>query len=184
MHIGQIALQRVIEYETNHDRKPEPQEHANPGFDVKSYTLDGESLLRYIEVKGIGGPWGVRGVTLSSFQYDFAKVNPDNFWLYVVEYALDDEEYKVHTIPNPIEEITHYRFDHGWRSLAKTEENEEIQPAIGMNIRFHDDWEGNIVHIDGGERRIKRLTIHLADGKEIVQVYRPTDMILSVNKAD
>ncbi len=112
--IGTAAVDRVLAFEAAAGREAKAMPHNNPGYDVES--LDRDNDLRYIEVKGIDGPWTDRGVPLSLRQFDFAQQLGERFWLYVVEFARDAAGSKVHPVRNPAGRITEFRFDSGWRN--------------------------------------------------------------------
>lgn len=118
--IDNAGVEAVLAYESSHGRTAERMGHTNPGYDVTSYYEDGE-LARWIEVKSTAGPWDAKGVGLSPTQFRFAqKADDGQCWLYVVEYALDDERRRVWAIPDPVDQITDYMFDDGWKGLAES----------------------------------------------------------------
>ncbi|WP_205695655.1 DUF3883 domain-containing protein [Conexibacter sp. SYSU D00693] len=121
--IDAAGIKEVLRYERAQGRTPEDMNETNPaneGYDVISYYSDGE-LARWIEVKSTAGSWDAKGVGLSPAQFRFAQRADDGqCWLYVVEYALDDERRRVWAIPDPVDQITDYMFDDGWRGLAES----------------------------------------------------------------
>lgn len=119
LQIDRAGIDAVLAYERTQGRVPEEQEHDTPGYDVLSYD-DDETVLRIIEVKSTASAWSVRGVTMSPPQMARNRRDGDKFWLYVVEYALDDERRTVHRIQNPAERITEYVFDDGWRRASES----------------------------------------------------------------
>lgn len=117
--IDNAGVEAVLEYERAHGREAERMGHTNPGYDVISHYEDGE-LARWIEVKSTAGPWDAKGVGLSPTQFRFAQRADDGqCWLYVVEYALSEDGRRVWAIPDPVDQITDYMFDDGWRGLAE-----------------------------------------------------------------
>jgi len=98
--VDQAGIQRVVAAERDAERHPEVMPHYNPGFDIISRD-DSGWILRHIEVKSTSGPWDDMGVGLSRTQFDFARQNRETFWLYVVEYALDDQQARVLRIADP-----------------------------------------------------------------------------------
>ena len=118
--IDEAGMQVVLSFEHDAGRHPERQTHHNPGFDVRSYL--GEEEERHIEVKSTRGPWGGGGVGVSGPQFTFAQKLGDQFWLYVVEHALDPEQRKLWTIQNPAQKVTDFMFDDGWKDVAVGEE--------------------------------------------------------------
>src|SRR5581483_5153403 len=143
----------------------------NEGYDIES--LDGNGNIRYIEVKGRRGSWNEYGVGLTSAQFEFGRQNREEFWLYVVEFALEDEPL-VHPIQDPVGSITNYRFDGGWKQVANRE-NEEIRE--GMGVRFQDAEFGSVsgkvsAVLQHGQLREIRIT--LADAQEILRITNPS----------
>ena len=118
--VDSAGVRRVLEYELSSGRFPEEQAHNNPGYDVLSKNEDG-AVLRRIEIKSIGGAWTGFGVWMSSTQFDENRTYPDDFWLYVVEHAEDDDAAVIHRIHNPAGEATEFGFDAGWRVLCEPE---------------------------------------------------------------
>jgi hypothetical protein len=116
MEISRAAVARVLEFERSQGRVPEEMAHLNPGYDVESLGPTGEVI--YIEVKGIDGPWDTAGVRLSAIQFRFTEQKAESAWLYVVEWARDDDRAKIHRIQNPANKVTVFCFDQGWGAVA------------------------------------------------------------------
>jgi hypothetical protein len=96
-----------------------PQNHE--GFDIESRTSDG-TLARFIEVKALSGEWGVTGAGLSKPQFDKAVELGDQYWLYVVERA-EQNDYRIYRIQNPARQVNQFIYDSGWRGLAEERSN-------------------------------------------------------------
>jgi len=110
--LGDIGEQIVMEYEKKRKRTAEQMPNNHEGYDIQSKGRDG---TRYIEVKSIDGPWGIRGVGVSRAQYEAAMRLGKEWWLYVVEYVTEQPpRTKVHPIANPFHLATEFRFDSGW----------------------------------------------------------------------
>lgn len=124
--VEEAAISRVLAYEKRHDRSAEDVNETranNPGYDVISRDASGNPL-RYIEVKGCGGAWGSAGVGVSAPQFNEARRRGEEFWLYVVEHAEDDNAYCLYAIQNPALKVDTFFYDGGWKNLA-----EECYPA-------------------------------------------------------
>ncbi|MBE7556762.1 MAG: DUF3883 domain-containing protein [Anaerolineales bacterium] len=125
--IGQIGVDRVLAYETECGRtaRDTNETHRNhPGYDVES--TDTEGNVRYIEVKSMEGYWSRRTpASVTRAQFGKAQELGDQFWLYVVEFAPDDERYQVFPIQDPFGKVNQYLFDDGWQELAEIEEQPE-----------------------------------------------------------
>lgn len=116
--VDEAGIRRVLAVEDAAGRSAESQSHNNPGFDVVSCSPDGE-LLRHIEVKSTDGPWDDMGVGLTPRQLQFSHDHPGTFWLYVVEYATDDQRARIFGISDVASKIEEYRFDDGWAAVAE-----------------------------------------------------------------
>lgn len=126
--VGQIGVERVLAYETEYGRtaRDTNKTHPNhPGYDVQS--TDAEGNVRYIEVKSMEEYWSPRTpASVTRAQFGKAQELGDQFWLYVVEFALDNEQYQVFPIQDPFGKVNQYLFDDGWQALAEVEEQPEI----------------------------------------------------------
>ena len=129
------GIQRVLAYESSAGRTATEMPHENPGFDVESVDRSG-ALVRRIEVKSTGAEWSVTGVMLSQRQIDQARADGDLYWLYVVEYAEDDEKARVYRIQNPAGRISYYGFDGDWKVVAEPDlERDEGGTPTAPNTR-------------------------------------------------
>ena len=127
--IEAAARAAVCEYERARGRVPEEMSQTNPGFDIVSRRPGSDDIERYIEVKGTSGEWRIRGVGLSRLQFNNAQELGDRFWLYVVEFALEEEGVRVHALQSPALKVDHFVFDGGWRDVAA---DEAADPTIGF----------------------------------------------------
>lgn len=116
--VDKAGVEAVERFEREAGRSPEVKPHNNPGYDVLSLHKDQE-IARYIEVKSSGGRWDGMGVGLSGTQFTYAQLVKDQYWLYVVEYALDDERRHIWPIPDPARRVTEFMFDDGWKDAAE-----------------------------------------------------------------
>lgn len=112
------GIEFVCQYERVHGRIPDPQEHDNEGFDIKSVDKDG--CIMYIEVKSLGGNWdSYDAASLSHTQFEMAQQYGESYWLYVVERAKSSP--RVYRIKNPASRIDQHLFDDGWRCMDEPE---------------------------------------------------------------
>ena len=126
---------------------PERQPHFNPGFDVLSRSNKSDEK-RLIEVKGLGGEWTDRGVKLPRTQMLFARDNPEESWLYVVEHALDPKIRKVNAIKNPFFKADEFWFDRVWREVADEKSvDDKAQFVVGRRIQVEGFGKGTILDI-------------------------------------
>ena len=141
--VDAAAIKKVLELEEKLGRHPTGMDHENHGYDIESKDSKG-NILRYIEVKGLGKKWTTFQAGLSSRQYEECEDRGDDFWLYVVENALDDENYQISRIRNPKEKITRYLFDPGWKGLS---ENWDIEPEVGKKVLQNGRFKGTVTEI-------------------------------------
>ena len=110
-------MNAAIEWEVARQSNVERMPHFNPGYDIVSRSKSsGEKRL--IEVKGLDGEWTGRGVKLTRTQIMNAEEYGDEYWLYVVEHALDSKIRKIHRIQNPFFKAAEFWFDYVWKDLA------------------------------------------------------------------
>ena len=149
-------------------------DHDNEGFDILAKDPDGQP--RYIEVKGIDGPWGESGVGVTRPQFLYAERERKRFWLYVVENARSESP-TLHCINDPTTKITQYRFDAGWKGLAATTtapEQSPDRPVAGMKVKFMDNAgasvSGTVTAVEHSGV-IARLSIRTDAGAEIKRIF-------------
>jgi Protein NO VEIN, C-terminal len=145
--IDEAAMNAVITYEGGRQCAVERMPHLNPGFDLISRSKSlGEKRL--IEVKGLASEWTERGVKLTRTQIMNAEEYGDEYWLYVVEHALDPNNRNIHAIQNPFFKADEFWFDYVWRDLA-SEHGSDLRSrfAPGRKVKVHDWGVGTIVDI-------------------------------------
>ena len=181
IEIGKAAVARVLKFEAKEGCETEEMTHNNRGYDVISIPPNANKT-KYIEVKGIDGPWTEDGVPVSPAQFTFGQKreeSPDEeFWLYVVEYARDDNRFNVYPILNPTGQVTQFRFDSGWKELAANYKK-PLEPAVGRKIKLDDGIIGTITQIMG--ERMLEMEILLDDGNKLVRKYRKSRMEILPN---
>ncbi len=111
--VGQKGVDRVMRFEEEHGRAPKEMPPRHEGYDVESNNEDG-NVERIIEVKSLDGEWTEAEAGLTKPQVEKARQLRHQYWLYVVEYALDDEKYRIHAIQDPYGKANRFMFDPGW----------------------------------------------------------------------
>jgi hypothetical protein len=146
--IDKAAMAAVVDWEGKRGFDPRVQSHYNPGFDIISEPKEGGET-RYIEVKGLADAWTERGVKLSRTQMQFAREKGDDFWLYVVEHALNSKRRNVHAIRNPFEKSDEFWFDQGWIDIAE-EQSGDQRKLLEEDRRIEvKNWgKGTILKVD------------------------------------
>ncbi len=169
--IDAAAIEYVVLKERDERRDPRVMPHTNPGFDIDSRDAKG-STLRFIEVKGLGGAWGERGVTMSSTQFEFARDQKDLSWLYVVEFASDPQRRKLWRIQDPASRANKFGFDRGWQS-AGDEAPPPVPPEArlvpGAKWRFGNGEIGEITNVSGNGAFVKVIAIRV-DGTIVTKL--------------
>lgn len=117
LEIDKAGTARVMAYEISKGRRPKKMTHLNKGYDVASEDKLGN--VRFIEVKSTVNLWGRDGVGITPAQHEYARKNPDDWWLYVVEAAESEDDWAIYCINNFVERTHRYMFDDGWRMAAK-----------------------------------------------------------------
>jgi hypothetical protein len=146
--IDKAAMAAVVDWEGQRGFDPRVQPHYNPGFDIISEPRGGGET-RYIEVKGLAEAWTERGVKLSRTQMQFARDKGDDFWLYVVEHALDPKKRNVHAIQNPFEKSDEFWFDQGWIDIAEEKSGDQrMLLEVGRHIEVKNWGKGEILKVD------------------------------------
>jgi hypothetical protein len=123
-HRDEVDLAGVAaaeEYERAAGRNPEVMDHGHEGYDIESEYADGE-VARYIEVKSTAGAWDSLGVGVSDAQFSVALKTGEEYWLYVVEHALDPDQTRVYAICDPANAVGQFMFDDGWKGLAEAQQ--------------------------------------------------------------
>jgi len=163
--IEAAARDLVCAYERKHGRIPEEMANNNPGYDILSFSATTDQVERYIEVKGTTGEWNLRGVGLSSSQFAMSQKLGDQYWLYVVEFALDQEGARVHAIQSPARKVDQFMFDGEWRYVATYE---VVDPTIGFVAGALIDCgllgAGQIVEVQN-RGQIRHLVVNFDDGR-------------------
>ena len=164
--VDQAAVKHVERYEAV-QRQPTVMDHYNEGYDIESRECDEDEVERYIEVKGLSGAWSNFGVKLTPAQVKFGKKHGDRHWLYVVEFALEPERFMIHMIQNPVEKITEFRFDAGWKQFcSETSSPTAAKPKKGSRVSVEGKGEGVVADLSPFGK-FMRLRIDLDSGKTL-----------------
>ena len=172
--VESVARAAVCAYEKERGRIAEQMAQTHPGYDINSHDpLTGED--RRIEVKGVAGEWNQTGVGLSRLQFSNAQNYGDGYWLYVVEFASDPEQLRIHAIPNPAMQVDSFMFDGNWRQVATDEHADPTMRFIpGVRVQHKGMGTGEIVDVvvrgstklltirfDGKDRNTPNVTLNL-----------------------
>lgn len=168
--IAAAAMRHVLAWENQQGRTPTDENVLNPhhqGYDITSRGPTGE-VARYIEVKGVAGAWGLRGVEVTPRQFEFSLAHGELSWLYVVEHALGDAPV-IHRIQDFARRVWRYGFDCGWREVGEESAPAWPEPVVGARVRLSSGETGTVTRVfgagvnrgvevkleqDGGTRRV------------------------------
>ncbi len=126
----------------------------NKGFDIQYYDSDNQRVL--VEVKSFKNTWEGSHVTMSSSQFEYARENRENYWLYIVEHALSDEP-NILKICDPHSFFSSLELDSGWKDFVVSVENGST-PLEGLTLSIFSKEEGRwlekgvITHVDNNGR--------------------------------
>lgn len=161
------AIERAMRYESDQGRSPIEQDHFNPGFDIVSTEPSGKRRL--IEVKGLRGPWNERGTKLTRTQFSMAQTHAGEFWLYIVELALDPNAQQLYGIRNPFQKVDEFWFDSAWKGAA-----ERLADPVQLNARVgaivhHEHWgSGRVLEIKKAGLQTRATVDFGMEGKKFV----------------
>ncbi len=119
------GIEHVVQSEEDSDREVERRPHHQKGYDLISRDRSG--AIRYIEVKSLKGYWSQHSpAALSRAQFEMARTEGENYWLYVVERATS-HDCQIYRIQNPAKLVDAYLFDYGWRGVAVVSKQDQVQ---------------------------------------------------------
>lgn len=182
--IGAAAIRHVLAWERQQGRHPTDENEANPqneGYDISSRGPSGE-VERYIEVKGVKGEWGLRGVAVTPPQFTFAETQGQQAWLYVVEFALSDAP-RIHRIQDFARRVWRFMFDDGWRDISESANLTTWPEAvIGMKVRLPDGRTGSVKRVFGAGQN-QGVEVGLDKGSEVIRVpWQPARITLIIDE--
>lgn len=181
--IESAAIEYVLEQERRSGRVVQDlnlDSQHNRGHDLVSHLPDGTDK-RFIEVKGIAGSWGQRGVMVTPAQFEFALQHGDKAWLYVVEHALTAPT--LHRIQDFARRVWRFGFDDGWSDVAEGTSwshlhiDEDLLPAPtpGMHVVLADGRRGVIEEVKGAGRLLGVL-VRLESGDSVQKRWVPEEV--------
>lgn len=156
--IAAAAMRHVLAWERQQGRTPTDENVLNPhhqGYDITS-RRPGGAVARYIEVKGVAGAWGLRGVEVTPRQFEFSLAHGELSWLYVVEHALGDAPI-IHRIQDFARRVWRFGFDCGWREVGEEPGPAWPEPTVGARVRLASGETGSVTRVfgAGGNRGVE-----------------------------
>jgi hypothetical protein len=164
------AVNFVIGREREDGHQVEEMPFNNEGFDLQRTTADGS--MEYIEVKGQSGIWTEMGIVLTPAELQYAQRFRERYFLYVVEFANDPERRTLYRIQDPFGKVMQFRFDSGWKAIAKT--SDTIEPAVGLKIQL-EEGIGTIVSVRHAGQLIS-LQVQIGEAAPKTVVFVPGKM--------
>jgi len=175
--VEQAAVNYFLEKAASRWKSVEVMPPGNPGYDIKAAAMDGYE--EFIEVKGQGGAWTEEGVALTPTELAKAHSAGDRYWLCVVEYSTDENSRQLFLVQNPFGLTTQFRFDKGWKAMAKTIVARPQRPESGMFVVLPKEGKGRITKVKG-TGQFAKLHIEFEDGRQsFSKVFNPATMTLS-----
>lgn len=170
MAVGCAGEFAAMDFERLRGWTPTKMPHNNPGYDIESIGPNGEKI--YIEVKGVSGEWSASGVAVSPTQFEFAQRNPETTWLYVVENAGIAGEERVYPIPSPATQVTEFRFDNGWKSVAQV--HDAVAVNVGKRVRYlNGEQKTGTITKATSRGKLLKITIKFDDDTELETIFSP-----------
>ena len=145
--VEKAGIDAIVRIEMEEGRSCEVMPPNNEGFDLISTSLEDPSDIRYIELKSIRKSWTASGVGLTHKQIEHAQQKGEEYWLYVVENAFEEEaSIRVHRIHNPWSRVVKIYFDDGWREIAEIDRYQNPPELyIGLSVMHLQDGLGELV---------------------------------------
>ncbi|MFP3743056.1 DUF3883 domain-containing protein [Achromobacter sp. SIMBA_011] len=171
------AVKLFMDQAASQWRSAEIMPPNNPGYDISAIAMDGRE--EFIEVKGQGGAWTEEGVALTPTELAKAHAAKDRYWLCVVEFATDQNRRRLSLVQNPFGLTTQFRFDSGWKAMAKTIAARPQRPEAGMFVDLPGDGRARIAKVKGSGQFCK-LHVEFEDGRQsFSKIFNPATMTLS-----
>lgn len=148
---------------------------AFPGHDVR-LEVPGEPAPRCVVVVGLAGAWDRAGVPLTKTQLQEAQDKREQFWIHVVEHALDPAKRCVTPFQDPWGKANEFRFDDGWREVAEVPP--KSTPTAGLALYKGNELLGVITKV-APMGLLYLLHVQAPDGKLRVITYSPTNHLLA-----
>lgn len=104
--VDEAGMEAVMRYERNNNREPEDVSLEFLGYDIRSNSEEG---IRYIEVKSFKDTGTVE---MTENEWSTAIKLKDDYWLYIVENALDPNNLKITTLRNPTKRFQDVKLVH------------------------------------------------------------------------
>lgn len=171
------AVKLFMEQAASQWRSVEIMPPNNPGYDISAIAMDGRE--EFIEVKGQGGAWTEEGVALTRTELAKAHAARDRYWLCVVEFATDENRRQLSLVQDPFGLTTQFRFDSGWKAMAKTIAARPQRPEAGMFVNLPGEGRARIAKVKGSGQFCK-LHVEFEDGRQsFSKIFNPATMTLS-----
>jgi len=127
-----------MQYEREQGRRPREMPPRHEGYDIESDNED-DNVERIIEVKSLPGEWLDAEAGLTKPQVEKARQLRHQYWLYVVEYALDNDRCRIHAIQDPYGKANQFLFDPGWCQVEEHDGSPSIDSEDGAFPLAFDD---------------------------------------------
>lgn len=169
VHTAAVAV--ALAHERQAGRNARPTERGHAAYDIQAGELSDPSA-RFIRVVGLDGGWDRLRVVLSAQHYSAARVFGRNFWLYVVEHALDPDNARVHRLHDPVSRVARFIFDQRWSNQSERNALEMTRYVGWTHVPAGGGPRGVIEMVESAGMFVW-MHVRLADGARERRFYKP-----------
>ncbi len=168
--VSAAALEACFAHEEAAGRKVKAMPPGTPGYELQSGRIS-DPNARFIRVYGLDGDWDELTVLLAKRDAVAARTFGRQYWLYIVERALDPEARQIHRIQDPLPRIARYALDARWRAQAERDGG-GVVPQVGW---IHSSETASAATIIAVERAgmFTWVTVRLDSGTEEKRFFKP-----------
>jgi len=122
---GEVVIyKRSADGTWSESQEIEPKEDV--GYDLEVYEqhviagLEENDVIkvRYVEVKAISSAWSDEDVGLTRNEFCAAQKLGTEYYLYIVDHALESGPHSPYIVQNPAGKAAEFRFDYGWKDAS------------------------------------------------------------------
>ena len=168
--VSAAALDACFAHEEAAGRKVKAMPLGTPGYELQSGRIS-DAGVRFIRVYGLDGDWDELTVLLARRDAVAARTFGRQYWLYIVERALDPNARRIYRIQDPLPRIARYALDSRWRSQAERG-GVGVGPQIGWVHSSDTARPGTIVAVERAGM-FTWVTVRLDSGAQEKRFFKP-----------
>jgi len=168
--VSKAALDACFAHEEAVGRKVKMMPEGTPGYELQSGRIS-DAGVRFIRVYGLDGDWDELTVLLAKRDAIAARTFGRQYWLYIVERALDPGSRRIYRIQDPLPRIARYALDSRWRNQAERDGG-GISPQLGWIHSSDTARPGTIVAVERAGM-FTWLTVRLDSGVQEKRFFKP-----------